>query len=589
MRRVCVSRLYGGGPALHVSPLLIPTPARPLTPAFAVPAPAPPATPSGHHNATPRFLLSLLATASFLEMHALAAQALDMILATVGPFTVLRYHHFATGGGIGEPEDDEPICATGLEVVAQAAEMEPPSECSSMSDDEGSDHGTRKSGGAAQTSTFISDRRSEASRRREAVYSYGRISDRIGEATVCFLSRWAVDILNFEEATANHLSNVQALPKPILVWARNGLTARWVRAVVSSDDFFITGEYDRYVFARRVASLRRREAIDPAEEQEFTTLFSDGIHYCHLLHEELVSISEDVCTVTRRPFVPITVLHSALWTQLMLRRHILARPSTSGSPSGSPSPAAGIASKEAGFCVTTADIVASRADDSAAGMEKIYYTVLADSSVRIGNPSNTTEPSEGTRHGPSKTTSEAHFFGLQFSRYTAATALAADTSGKARWSPYPPFRFGVEFWNVGTLEQKVFSHTVWYAGSLFNVYVQLVRKKGVQLGVYLHRQSCIESIPRPSTPPRMRLPSPPSGTRALVGASRIVHVPRPSTSSLPSPIVLRTNTPRPRSTSRPRTPLQRPPSRETMPVSEHGSPFNSPSRLQHSVSSHGAL
>jgi len=84
----------------------------------------------------------------------------------------------------------------------------------------------------------------------------------------------------------------------------------------------------------------------------------------------------------------------------------------------------------------------------------------------------------------------------------ASSCITADPSGRSQWSPYPPFRFAVEFWDIESLKEKcrLHSHTIWYAGSLFNVYVQVVRKKGVQLGVYLHRQSSIDPIPPSSAP-----------------------------------------------------------------------------------------
>lgn len=48
-----------------------------------------------------------------------------------------------------------------------------------------------------------------------------------------------------------------------------------------------------------------------------------------------------------------------------------------------------------------------------------------------------------------------------------------------KWTPFPPVRFGVEFWGVNGLREKgrLHSQTIWYAGSLYNVYVQVVRKK----------------------------------------------------------------------------------------------------------------
>ncbi|KAL0570769.1 hypothetical protein V5O48_011185, partial [Marasmius crinis-equi] len=85
------------------------------------------------------------------------------------------------------------------------------------------------------------------------------------------------------------------------------------------------------------------------------------------------------------------------------------------------------------------------------------------------------------------------------------------------YTTQPPFRFSVEFWDLDTLKEKqrLYSQTVWYAGSLFNIYVQVAKKKEIptprggsemQLGVYLHRQSSVESIPARSAPSPVVLP-----------------------------------------------------------------------------------
>ncbi|KAL6298155.1 hypothetical protein BKA93DRAFT_812328 [Sparassis latifolia] len=101
-------------------------------------------------------------------------------------------------------------------------------------------------------------------------------------------------------------------------------------------------------------------------------------------------------------------------------------------------------------------------------------------------------------------TCEANFFGLQQQRVPASAipAEGSTPSGPSRWTAHPPFRFGVEFWDIDALKEKsrLHSQTVWYAGSLYNVYVQVVHKKGVQLGVYLHRQSSVDPIPGSSAP-----------------------------------------------------------------------------------------
>lgn len=65
-----------------------------------------------------------------------------------------------------------------------------------------------------------------------------------------------------------------------------------------------------------------------------------------------------------------------------------------------------------------------------------------------------------------------------------------------RYSYFPPFRFSAEFRGVRGLKEKkrVYSKTVFYAGSHWNIYIQKVRSsKNVQLGVYLHRAKDRES------------------------------------------------------------------------------------------------
>lgn len=58
------------------------------------------------------------------------------------------------------------------------------------------------------------------------------------------------------------------------------------------------------------------------------------------------------------------------------------------------------------------------------------------------------------------------------------------------YTHFPPFRFSAEFPNPRVLKEKkrVYSRTVFYAGSLWNIYIQKVASsRSKQLGVYLHR------------------------------------------------------------------------------------------------------
>ncbi|EXJ95489.1 hypothetical protein A1O1_00611 [Capronia coronata CBS 617.96] len=63
-------------------------------------------------------------------------------------------------------------------------------------------------------------------------------------------------------------------------------------------------------------------------------------------------------------------------------------------------------------------------------------------------------------------------------------------TSRPRYSHYPPFRFSAEFPNPRTLKdrKRVYSQTVWYAGSMWNLYIQrVITPKVQQLGIYLHR------------------------------------------------------------------------------------------------------
>lgn len=79
-------------------------------------------------------------------------------------------------------------------------------------------------------------------------------------------------------------------------------------------------------------------------------------------------------------------------------------------------------------------------------------------------------------------------------------------SAAHEWTGFEPMRIGVEFYDVDRLseKQRLYSPSFFYAGSVWNLYVQTVKKpKGLQLGIYLHRQNCSDSLPSPSMPSHM--------------------------------------------------------------------------------------
>jgi hypothetical protein len=234
--------------------------------------------------------------------------------------------------------------------------------------------------------------------------------------------------------------------------------------------------------------------------------------------DDLIAISRDVSPSTRRSYVPESLVQHAYWKQSLLRHHIITRAPGGVSPPASSSPPP--TGKELGLQLSTAEIRAQLPPGA------VYYAVVGDSSQRIGDSTGLegasmdqlfdrphpapASPSDGAgahKRAVQAITSEATFFGLAPDRISAEQLAAqSQSSGTGaegrRWTAHAPCRFGVEFWDVDALKEKsrLHSHTVFYAGSLFNVYVQVVRKKGVQLGVYLHRQSTVDPIPAASAP-----------------------------------------------------------------------------------------
>ncbi|KAJ7480109.1 hypothetical protein B0H11DRAFT_2026557 [Mycena galericulata] len=590
---LCIARLYGGGPPLHMFPSLVPSTAQPLTSAFPFTnVDLHPSTPAGHHPATPHFLLSLLATSVYLSIPALAAEALSSILSTVGPYTVLQYLDFALGKPISPPDPDwnEPDAAVGLEQLAQLTPDDAPSDASL--------HSVDSDDPSADTKQF----------------HYGAISDKIGEAAACWLARWAPDILAFEERKAGTGTTAPPVvtrrgaksePPPDysavpVIWDRGGLNVAWVCALVSADTLFVRGERERYDFARAVVELRRRHGILQEEEDAWTKLFEQGIHYCHMSMEDVIDLSKDSSPTTKHPFVSIAVLQAAHWQNSLLRQQITARPPSSSfeaRPSPAPTPGSPVQrEKELGITQTTAEIRARlAAADPSFDETGPYYLVPTDSSQRIGDNGSSVHPPSAdglplsmdelftTSFAPSSPTSlttskpntpstlgrasggEANFFGIQTRRYTARACVAADPAGTARWALHPPFRFAAEFWDAEALPEKarLYSDTAWCGGSLFNAYVQVVRKKGaVQLGIYLHRQSTLDIPPASAPRGESHSISAPPGTRerqgSLVGPRHaLTHTRGPSLPAIVAPSASPTHY----------SPSIYPPTRSTTPVS----------------------
>jgi hypothetical protein len=330
-----LARLYSTGPSLHLSAATHPTAQSPLSPAFPfLPASTSP-TPEGAQPATPRFLLSLLATSIFLGLPGVTQSVLHLILGNVSPWSVGVYLGFAIGRGIGsyageEWEDGEepgraavtleslgktdsprlpPLDTVRRDSVASSsqrgiktANLTPtpsPTSRHSAWTPTGDSATPRPASPALSAKSASSSSSLESHLIRslhsftepEATFYYGVASVRIGEACAAWLCKWGADVLDVEERThavsvmgveerfngmqlgrktepADVRSRTSARPGsppssvPVVfppLFSLGGLPATWLRAVISSDAFFVGSELERYKVARRVYELRRSQ------------------------------------------------------------------------------------------------------------------------------------------------------------------------------------------------------------------------------------------------------------------------------------------------------------------------------------------
>ncbi|KAL8628473.1 hypothetical protein Q9189_005832 [Teloschistes chrysophthalmus] len=258
-------------------------------------------------------------------------------------------------------------------------------------------------------------------------------------------------------------------------------------------------------------------------------LLDEGIHYIHLSFEQLQKIREQR-DVLGLPVMPERVITNALWMSMELRQKVLnAReldvelgltqvsddffdnsPSDEGNLIKS-SPFEDDASSiskgkqpEIALSNGNGEEMESGSWDGNGKPRKFWIPHTDSTSVMGGNPDSLVHASNGTR--PYMTRHLSRFSAsidpvdVQWaSDFTAAANERPQTPGRSTtaepvtpisYTHYPPFRFSAEFPNPKSLREKrrVYSKSVWYAGSLWNVYIQKVETtKNVQLGVYLHR------------------------------------------------------------------------------------------------------
>ena len=246
-------------------------------------------------------------------------------------------------------------------------------------------------------------------------------------------------------------------------------------------------------------------------------LLDEGIHYVHLRFEQLQQIrtQKDILSV---PVLPEKVISNALWMSMELRQRVvnaqepdmelgLSEIADDYTEDDEPTPALDENSKgkQLAGALTETEMESGSWDGN--GKPRKFWIPSTDSSSVMGGSREAYMAANST--GGSDWNPQMHMSRLSANLEPSDVTWASDMGvtgtdyGRpssrngnrqsvqpARFSHYPPFRFSAEFPHPRTLKEKkrVYSQTVWYAGSMWNLYIQRVNtSKNQQLGIYLHR------------------------------------------------------------------------------------------------------
>ena len=244
-------------------------------------------------------------------------------------------------------------------------------------------------------------------------------------------------------------------------------------------------------------------------------LLDEGIHYVHLRFEQLQQIRthRDVFGV---PILPEKVISDALWMTMELRQRVLNANDNdlelglteiadeqdqqwAEEPVVSPSAVKGKQAATEPVSGNEDALLESESWDGN-GRPRKFWIPSNDISCIMGG-TREANLNAGSITGPEWRAQAARLSAnLEPSDVTWASDFVLDsgrplsgslvTPTAPRYTSFPPFRFSTEFPSPRTLKEKkrVYSHTVFYLGSLWNLYIQRVNtSKNQQLGIYLHR------------------------------------------------------------------------------------------------------
>ena len=351
---------------------------------------------------------------------------------------------------------------------------------------------------------------------------------------------------------------------PLRYW--DGVSGEIAREIIGGDGFFVPGEWERFVIAKKVFDRKLKSlAIEaglyeingkpkraPADSMAFhairfdsvygknsfsgrvpesydpwlalytspdvaalLVLLDEGIHYVHLNFEQLqkIRVQRDVLGL---PLMPDKVINDALWMQMEIRQRVVNAPELDlelgfshaaeddeeeedATQEAHSSPSIKGKERDTGTSDDQEQTEMESGSWDGNGKPRKFWIPNLDSTSIMGGSPDTALYATPSSSRPyiSRLSASIDPVDVQWaSDFTASanerpsTADRNDPIPPISYTNYPPFRFAAEFPNPRNLKEKkrVYSRTVWYAGSLWNVYVQKVETtKNTQLGVYLHR------------------------------------------------------------------------------------------------------
>ncbi|TGZ79540.1 hypothetical protein EX30DRAFT_321084 [Ascodesmis nigricans] len=299
---------------------------------------------------------------------------------------------------------------------------------------------------------------------------------------------------------------------PLTEW--DGINGQIAADIAGYEGFYVPTEYARYVFVRdlinhRIQITMEGAGVDHGSDDNLDTsvfdesylkplqdLLETGIYYVHMSFEELQRISSDRDCLGR-PTVSERTIQGALWQQMLLRQKVVNAPidhiklgvTTVEQPQGQLEPSSELPTQKFPGNSVAGQIACVLPEYTTTG-ERKYYIPTEDSTTVIGDCPDQPPQVIVSQRGLPRNAATLTNTSVPTALGKESELSTAPTPGEFKcYSQFPPFRFSAEFRGVKSLKEKkrVYSKTVFYAGSYWNIYIQKVKSKNVQLGVYLHR------------------------------------------------------------------------------------------------------